>query len=93
MDDLFGPSPSPGGEEGKEVIGNSKRSGPEDGGVDRNVVPKVHDLEGLQLNHQHPDQECLLSRLGIVLRVKLVWLHPVLDTQHNVEGTMTQSRG
>ena len=46
MDDVFGPSPSPGGEGDKEAVGNSKRSGPEDGGVDRNVVPKVHDSRG-----------------------------------------------
>ena len=46
MDDLFGPSPSPGGEEAKGVIEKPKRSGPDDGNLDRNVVPKVHDSRG-----------------------------------------------
>ena len=47
MEDLFGPTPSPDGEDDKDVFGNPKRSKPGGGGggggVDRNVVPKVHD--------------------------------------------------
>ena len=46
MDDLFGPSPSPVVEESEKSVGNAKRSGPSDGGVDRNVVPKVSDGRG-----------------------------------------------
>ena len=42
MDDLFGPSPPPGGDESKEAAGSNKRSGLGDDGLGRNVVPKVH---------------------------------------------------
>ena len=41
MDDLFGPSPSPDGGESRELVGGSKRSIPDDGGMDRKVVPRV----------------------------------------------------
>ena len=41
MDDLFGPSPSPDGGESRELVGGSKRSIPDDGDMDRKVVPRV----------------------------------------------------